>query len=155
MQLDVKFIISEVDWCHEPKPVEGVCVKITNIHQSTQQSTTRVGALMAQHPVWLSHHTGGSPSIPQHTRASKREVGSSAIAHKHHNTMSPNHTKVRTLHQARGKGKKEKEEGREKKGEETEGKKREGGKGGEKGEGEGRGEKRLGNGENWEKVQKR
>ena len=48
---------------------------ITNIHQSTQQSTTRVGALMAHHPAWVSHHTGGSRSIPTVHPCSRKGEG--------------------------------------------------------------------------------
>ena len=36
--------------------------EIRNIHQSTPQSTARVGALMAHHPAWVSHHTNWSRS---------------------------------------------------------------------------------------------
>ena len=63
ISMDVKLIICEVDKYHEPESVEGVR-GIMNIHQSTQRSTTRVGALMVHHPAWVSHHTGRSQSIP-------------------------------------------------------------------------------------------
>ena len=33
-------------------------------HEPKQQCTARAGALMAHHPAWVSHHTGGSRSTP-------------------------------------------------------------------------------------------
>ena len=33
-------------------------------HEPKQQRTARAGALMAHHPAWVSHHTGGSWSTP-------------------------------------------------------------------------------------------
>ena len=54
--IGVKLTISETS--------RGSVREIMNIHQSTQRSTTRVGALMAHHPAWVSHHTGGSRSLP-------------------------------------------------------------------------------------------
>ena len=65
ISMDMKLIIFEVDKYHEPEPVEGV-QEITNVHQSTQQSTTRVGALIFHHPPWVEHHTGGRSTPTEH-----------------------------------------------------------------------------------------
>ena len=68
-------------------------------HQSSQQSTTRVGALMAHHPAWVSHYTGGSRSIPKvhplHPKTSWLWVAKKP-KHKPQEQMSPNDTKVQT-----------------------------------------------------------
>ena len=62
--MDVKLIISEGRQISRASTSRGGVLEITNLHQPTPQSTTRVGALMAHHPAWVSHHTGGSRSIP-------------------------------------------------------------------------------------------
>ena len=71
--------------------------EITNIHQSTQQSTTRVGALMAHHPAWVSHHTCAPWSIPT-VHPFPREGGASISPTPQvtQDEMSPKNTKGRT-----------------------------------------------------------
>ena len=60
--------------------------EIMNIHQSTQQTTTRVGALKAHHPAWVSHQKGVPGQHPQYTRAwyAREAVGGSAAAQPKH-----------------------------------------------------------------------
>ena len=72
ISMDVKLIISEVDRYHEPEQAGRVCRRSRT---PTQQSTTRVGALTAHHPAWVSHHTGGSRSIPTVQPCSRMEGG--------------------------------------------------------------------------------
>ena len=63
ISMDVKLLISEVDRYQE--------LELTNIHLSTQQSTTRVRALMAHHTALMSHHmvnTYSAPVLPKAKR---------------------------------------------------------------------------------------
>ena len=69
------------------------------MHQSTQQSTTRVGALMAHHPAWANHHTGGSQSIPKGHPCSRKGGDCGLLTNNTQVTqdeMSPHDTKGRT-----------------------------------------------------------
>ena len=96
VQLDVKPIISEVDWCHEPMVQSRGCVlelmyiclhaRVCTIHENTtppNDTPTRVGALMLPSSCLDGSTTRVCPGqYPQYTRAwfAREAVGSSPTA---------------------------------------------------------------------------
>ena len=63
----------QIRWVQQS--VNHIVRMIMNAHKSTQQTTTRVGALVAHHPAWVSHHTGWSRSTPTVHPCSRKVEG--------------------------------------------------------------------------------
>ena len=81
----------EVVWLNITTTITLTMTSTEQEHEHKQQRTARAGALMAHHPAWVDHHTGGSRSTPTvHCRPIRKAVGGSTTTNpqQQHTTMT-------------------------------------------------------------------